>query len=127
VDFLFFCMFNILNFFFFYFFFFFNDTATTEIYTTRHTLSLHDALPILSGPRAFLAVAIPIALPLLVATVSLQPSASPATTNASILTPSILTPKLSYSELTAAPTATLPAHAEVLTIEDGDTLDSVLV
>src|SRR5213075_885377 len=29
----------------FFFFFFFNDTATTEIYTTRHTLSLHDALP----------------------------------------------------------------------------------
>src|ERR1041384_6919407 len=28
------------------FFFFFNDTATTEIYT----LSLHDALPIYSGP-----------------------------------------------------------------------------
>src|SRR3546814_1147096 len=32
--------------------FFFNDTATTEIYTYCHTLSLHDALPILStdGP-----------------------------------------------------------------------------
>src|SRR5260221_10036540 len=29
------------------FFFFFNDTATTEIYP----LSLHDALPISSGPR----------------------------------------------------------------------------
>src|SRR5256885_6875521 len=29
-----------------FFFFFFNDTATTEIYT----LSLHDALPICSGP-----------------------------------------------------------------------------
>src|SRR5213075_851357 len=29
------------------FLFFFNDTATPEIYTTRHTLSLHDALPIL--------------------------------------------------------------------------------
>src|SRR3546814_13462618 len=28
------------------YFFFFNDTATTEIYTYRHTLSLHDALPI---------------------------------------------------------------------------------
>src|SRR5947209_9755810 len=28
-------------------FFFFNDTATTEIYT----LSLHDALPILTGPQ----------------------------------------------------------------------------
>src|SRR5213594_4673418 len=27
-------------------FFFFNDTATTEIYTSVHTLSLHDALPI---------------------------------------------------------------------------------
>src|SRR3546814_20842127 len=26
--------------------FFFNDTATTEIYTDLHTLSLHDALPI---------------------------------------------------------------------------------
>src|SRR3546814_15691580 len=26
--------------------FFFNVTATTEIYTYRHTLSLHDALPI---------------------------------------------------------------------------------
>src|SRR5213075_3535690 len=32
------------------FFFFFNDTATTEIYTTRHTLSLHDALPISTIP-----------------------------------------------------------------------------
>src|SRR3546814_3516189 len=29
--------------------FFFNDTATTEIYTSRHTLSLHDALPIFRG------------------------------------------------------------------------------
>src|SRR3546814_15975475 len=32
-------------------FFFFNDTATTEIYTYLHTLSLHDALPIWIGPR----------------------------------------------------------------------------
>src|SRR3546814_102453 len=30
-------------------FFFFHDTATTEIYTYRHTLSLHDALPILEA------------------------------------------------------------------------------
>src|SRR6186997_3698444 len=29
-----------------FFYFFFNDTATTEIYTTTDTLSLHDALPI---------------------------------------------------------------------------------
>ena len=34
-----------------YFFFFFNDTATTEIYTCRHTLSLHDALPISASVR----------------------------------------------------------------------------
>src|SRR3546814_8845815 len=31
-------------------FFFFKDTATTEIYTYGHTLSLHEALPI-SVPR----------------------------------------------------------------------------
>src|SRR3546814_5929294 len=30
----------------FFMFFFFNDTATTEIYTNLHTLSLHGALPI---------------------------------------------------------------------------------
>src|SRR3546814_8960681 len=30
-------------------FFFFNDTATTEIYTYGHTLSLHDALPAADG------------------------------------------------------------------------------
>ena len=29
-----------------------NDTATTEIYTTEHTLSLHDALPISVDARA---------------------------------------------------------------------------
>src|SRR3546814_13643863 len=31
--------------------FFFKDTATTEIYTYVHTLSLHDALPILPAAR----------------------------------------------------------------------------
>src|SRR3546814_19040193 len=34
-----------------YFFFFFNATATTEIYTYGHTLSLHDALPISNAVR----------------------------------------------------------------------------
>src|SRR6184192_4860753 len=33
-------------------FFFFNDTATTEIYTSIDTLSLHDALPIYVVHRA---------------------------------------------------------------------------
>src|SRR5262245_65255958 len=40
----------------FLFFFFFNDTATTEIYT----LSLHDALPILSPTTAALCVSEPL-------------------------------------------------------------------
>src|SRR3546814_20359208 len=31
--------------------FFFNDTATTEIYTYLHTLSLHDSLPIFIDGR----------------------------------------------------------------------------
>src|SRR3546814_11822971 len=35
----------------FFFFFFFNVTATTEIYTYCHTLSLHDALPISLGQQ----------------------------------------------------------------------------
>src|SRR6059058_2880885 len=35
------------------FFFFFNDPATTEIYTSLHTLSLHDALPIYAARLAF--------------------------------------------------------------------------
>src|SRR3546814_9359043 len=37
--------------------FFFNDTATTEIYTYLHTLSLHDALPIFGSslPKYFVA------------------------------------------------------------------------
>src|SRR3546814_14015449 len=30
---------------------FFNDAAVTEIYTSLHTLSLHDALPIFAGHR----------------------------------------------------------------------------
>src|SRR3546814_18102817 len=35
-----------MSFVYFFYFVFFNDTATTEIYTYGHTLSLHDALPI---------------------------------------------------------------------------------
>jgi murein DD-endopeptidase MepM/ murein hydrolase activator NlpD len=67
-------------------------------------------------------VAIPIALPLLVATVSLQPSASSSVTIASLIAP-----KVSYAELQKTATAMLPPHADILTMEDGDTLDSVLV
>src|SRR3546814_16171084 len=34
-------------------FFFFNDSATNEIYTYLHTLSLHDALPFLVSACSF--------------------------------------------------------------------------
>src|SRR3546814_10843630 len=37
---------------------FFNDTATTEIYTYGHTLSLHDALPIVATFREALVEAL---------------------------------------------------------------------
>src|SRR3546814_20364744 len=37
-------------------YFFFNDTATTEIYTYGHTLSLHDALPISQSAEGELTV-----------------------------------------------------------------------
>src|SRR5213083_3640955 len=42
-------------------FFFFNDTATTEIYTTANTLSLHDALPISCGWSTASQATIPLA------------------------------------------------------------------
>src|SRR6184192_4870528 len=45
-------MFEYLTIFCLLFFFFFNDTATTEIYTSIDTLSLHDALPILNLIKA---------------------------------------------------------------------------
>src|SRR3546814_19280373 len=36
----------------FLFLFFFQNPVTTELYTSRHTLSLHDALPISTGCTA---------------------------------------------------------------------------
>jgi murein DD-endopeptidase MepM/ murein hydrolase activator NlpD len=79
---------------------------------------------VMRRPRSFFAFAIPLALPLLIATgtVSIQPSAIPATTSASLVAP-----PLRYEDLATPPNAQLPAHSEVLTIEDGDTLDSVLI
>src|SRR3546814_10450325 len=44
-------------------FFFCNDTATTEIYTYLHTLSLHDALPICPQARDRLELRVRAVLP----------------------------------------------------------------
>src|SRR3546814_17810005 len=41
---------------------FVNDTATTEIYTYGHTLSLHDALPISAAAGGFAREIIPVDL-----------------------------------------------------------------
>jgi murein DD-endopeptidase MepM/ murein hydrolase activator NlpD len=71
-------------------------------------------------PRAYVAVAVPIAIPLLLATVSLEPAATPATHAAAIA------PPLRYEDLAAPSPARLPEHATILTIENGDTLDDVL-
>ncbi len=69
-------------------------------------------------PRPYFAVAIPVALPFLLATVSFQ---TPART----VDASAVAPPLRYTDLAPAP-AQLPEHSVIITIEDGDTLDGVL-
>jgi len=69
-------------------------------------------------PRLYLAVALPIAIPILLATVSVDPAAMPAAPRP--------TPELRYADLVAAAPAELPAHSVILTLDDGDTLDAVL-
>ncbi len=86
--------------------------------------SLHELGERLGGvirrPRPFLAVAIPIALPFLLATVSLQP-------NARVSGASIVPPPLRYADLAISSPAQLPEHSVVVPIEDGDTLHDVLL
>lgn len=72
--------------------------------------------------RTTFAWALPFGIPLLIATVSPQRAALPGTMSAALIAP-----KLSYADLSAPPASQLPAHAEVLTMEDGDTLDSILM
>jgi murein DD-endopeptidase MepM/ murein hydrolase activator NlpD len=81
---------------------------------------------VLRRPRPYLAIAFPLAIPLVLATVSvIDPSrtATAKTTAATMLS----TPAVRYDELAAeASSATLPAHSMLLSMEDGDTLDSIL-
>ena len=74
----------------------------------------------LKRPHAYLAAALPLAIPLVLAALTgAEPAAAPAThANASALS-------LNYAGLTPSP-ATLPEHSMILTIEEDDTLDSVL-
>jgi murein DD-endopeptidase MepM/ murein hydrolase activator NlpD len=78
-------------------------------------------------PRAYVAVALPLAIPLILAAVANNgglATATPAFSSAAMMT----VPQLRYDSLTASTTsATLPEHSVVLTLEDGDTLDSILL
>jgi murein DD-endopeptidase MepM/ murein hydrolase activator NlpD len=75
-------------------------------------------------PRLYVAVALPVAIPLILAAMSNSalPHSSARFAGASM----IATPQLRYDDLTKS-AATLPEHSVVLTLEDGDTLDSVLL
>jgi murein DD-endopeptidase MepM/ murein hydrolase activator NlpD len=93
-------------------------------------MNLHALRELVSGfmrrPRSFFAFAIPVALPLLLATVK-TPLPARAVAAASLVGTSVMTPPpLRYQDLATPVNAQLPSHSEVLTIEDGDTLDSVL-
>ncbi len=71
-------------------------------------------------PRAYLAVAVPLAIPFFLAAIS-PSSVTPSETSATV------SPQLRYDDLAAATaTASLPEHSLILTVESGDTLDSVL-
>ena len=76
---------------------------------------------VLRRPRPYIAVAIPIALPFLLATVNPQPNAARMNRAAMTL------PPLRYADLAISSPAQLPEHSVVLTIENGDTLDEVLL
>jgi murein DD-endopeptidase MepM/ murein hydrolase activator NlpD len=73
-------------------------------------------------PQAFVAAAVPLALPILLAAVNVaEPAAAPATLA------TVTAPQLRYDDLRADSPATLPEHSLLLTIEQDDTLDSVLL
>ena len=72
-------------------------------------------------PRVFAALALPVAIPLILAAVVDQPEFGAV--NASAAVPHI---HLRYDELRKAQPAELPEHSLILTVEKNDTLDAVL-
>ncbi len=76
---------------------------------------------LLGRPQMVFAVALPIAIPLLLAAVNIE-SATPLSNMAA----SLISPELRYSELAPPSPAPLPEHSVILTFEDDDTLDAVL-
>jgi murein DD-endopeptidase MepM/ murein hydrolase activator NlpD len=74
-------------------------------------------------PRAYFAVVLPIAIPIILASVNLQPELDGSTTSQAI---AVAAPDLRYDDLAQTRPAELPEHAMVLTFEQNDTLDAVL-
>lgn len=72
--------------------------------------------------RLFLAAALPVAIPLILAAVASEPDATPRTIVADLFGPA---PR--YSDLAPAAESELPQHSVILTVEEDDTLDAVLV
>ena len=72
--------------------------------------------------RTFFAAALPVAIPLILAAVAIEPSqnASPRMMQMSLL-------PLRYTDLAPQAPAQLPEHSVVLTVEEDDTLDGVLL
>ena len=71
----------------------------------------------------FFAATLPLAIPLILAAVSIESSSSSPATNAAAL----MTPSLRYTDLAPAAASDLPQHSIILTVEEDDTLDAVLV
>src|SRR5438093_2963264 len=72
--------------------------------------------------RTYLAAALPVAIPLILAAVIIDPSAAPTMRRAAMIVPA-----LRYSDLAPPGAVELPQHSMILTVEEDDTLDSVLV
>src|SRR5687768_9764264 len=74
--------------------------------------------------RLYVAIALPIAIPLFLAAVRHQPEFGQVS-RASTMT--ITSPDLRYEELHRPIRVELPEHSVILTVEKNDTLDAVLV
>jgi murein DD-endopeptidase MepM/ murein hydrolase activator NlpD len=74
-------------------------------------------------PRLYLALAVPLAIPLFLAAVRNQPEFGQVSHAGMVAT----TPELRYDDLHRPIEAALPEHSVILTVEKNDTLDSVFV
>jgi murein DD-endopeptidase MepM/ murein hydrolase activator NlpD len=78
-------------------------------------------------PQAYLAAAIPVAIPLVVAAVGSGEPVTPTTLRGGHVVAAAVAPALRYTDLAATSADALPQHSIMLTIEEDDILDSVLV